>query len=111
MWPRGPEAQVASFIILEPRGTALAGQGAQVQGLGLGVGRQTGALLTPTAPRALGAQRSLSLSTRREIINLYLGWERWISTVTRRREDTRLLPETSMINSQGVDLWGEIRGT
>ena len=84
MWPRGPEAQVASFIILEPRGTALAGQGAQVQGLGLGVGRQTGALLTPTAPRALGAQRSLSLSTRREIINLYLGWERWISTVTRR---------------------------
>ena len=81
-WQRGLEAQVASFIILEPGGTALAIQGAQLpvpRTLGEGVGRQTGALPMPVCTQG---QRSLSLQKRREIINLYLGQERRTSTVT-----------------------------
>ena len=62
VWPRGPEAQAASFVILESRGTALTGQGPQLRGprtLGVGVGRQTGALPTPAAPTCTGGPATL----------------------------------------------------
>ena len=84
VWQRGLEAQVASFIILEPGGTALAGQSAQLpvpKTLGEGVGRQTGLSRRPR-PACTQGQRSLSLRTQREIINLYLGRERRTSTIT-----------------------------